>query len=42
MTPRPHARYAPRATVALRLTLAPLAQGRTDPTMQRDAIRASG
>ena len=29
--------YAPRRAVSLRLTLAPLAQGRTDPTMQRDA-----
>jgi 3-methyladenine DNA glycosylase/8-oxoguanine DNA glycosylase len=30
-------RYAPAHPVALRLTLGPLAQGRTDPTMQRDA-----
>jgi 3-methyladenine DNA glycosylase/8-oxoguanine DNA glycosylase len=29
--------YAPRREVSLRLTLGPLAQGRTDPTMQRDA-----
>lgn len=29
--------YAPARPVALRLTLAPLAQGRTDPTMQRDS-----
>lgn len=29
--------YAPRREVSLRLTLGPLGQGRTDPTMQRDA-----
>jgi 3-methyladenine DNA glycosylase/8-oxoguanine DNA glycosylase len=29
--------YAPRRAMSLRHTLAPLAQGRTDPTMQRDA-----
>ena len=29
--------YRPRGEVSLRLTLGPLAQGRTDPTMQRDA-----
>ena len=29
--------YAPGREVSLRLTLGPLAQGRTDPTMQRDA-----
>ncbi len=29
--------YAPRREVSLRLTLGPLAQGRTDPTLQRDA-----
>jgi 3-methyladenine DNA glycosylase/8-oxoguanine DNA glycosylase len=29
--------YAPRGEVSLRLTLGPLAQGSTDPTMQRDA-----
>ena len=29
--------YAPTREVSLRLTLGPLAQGRTDPTMQRDA-----
>ena len=29
--------YAPAHEVSLRLTLAPLAQGRTDPTFQRDA-----
>jgi 3-methyladenine DNA glycosylase/8-oxoguanine DNA glycosylase len=29
--------YAPRREVSLRLTLGPLAQGPTDPTMQRDA-----
>jgi 3-methyladenine DNA glycosylase/8-oxoguanine DNA glycosylase len=29
--------YTPQREVSLRLTLAPLSQGRTDPTMQRDA-----
>ncbi len=29
--------YTPRREVSLRLTLGPLSQGRTDPTMQRDA-----
>ncbi|CAN5160270.1 3-methyladenine DNA glycosylase [soil metagenome] len=29
--------YAPRGELSLRLTLGPLAQGSTDPTMQRDA-----
>ena len=29
--------YTPGREVSLRLTLGPLAQGRTDPTMQRDA-----
>ena len=30
-------RYAPRAEVSLRLTLGPLSQGSTDPTIRRDA-----
>lgn len=38
MIPPPlRTRYAPRSEVSLRLTLGPLQQGRTDPTMQRDA-----
>jgi len=30
-------RYEPHREVSLRLTLGPLAQGSTDPTIQRDA-----
>ncbi|CAN5580214.1 DNA-3-methyladenine glycosylase [soil metagenome] len=37
MTAPLRTRYTPAREVALRLTLGPLSQGRTDPTMQRDA-----